>query len=113
MGMIDGAELAKWKEIPKPEKVLREVFRNTRKAYLKAGVIHADLSEYNILLKPNMHILIIDWPQYVLAGHPNAQQLLLRDVKNVVTFFSRKFNLKVKVKEACDYVTGETRTVAL
>jgi RIO kinase 2 len=113
MGFIEGAELAKWKEIPKPEKVLKEVIRNTRKAYLKAGVIHADLSEYNILLKPDMHILIIDWPQYVCADHPNSQQLLLRDVKNVLTFFRRRFSVKVKIKEAFDYVTGEGRALAL
>ncbi|MGB9756744.1 MAG: RIO1 family regulatory kinase/ATPase, partial [Candidatus Bathyarchaeales archaeon] len=75
MGMIEGAELAEYKEISKPEKVLKEILRNIRKAYLKAGIIHADLSEYNVLLKPNMHILIIDWPQYVRKEHPNAQQL--------------------------------------
>jgi RIO kinase 2 len=113
MGMIEGAELAKWREISKPEKVLKEVMRNVKKAYLKAGVIHADLSEYNIILKPDMHILIIDWPQYVMVDHPNAQQLLLRDVRNVLNFFSRKFSVKVKVKEACGYVTGKGRALAL
>jgi len=109
MGIIEGAELAKWKEIPKPEKVLKEVLRNVKKAYLKAGVIHADLSEYNIILKPDMHILIIDWPQYVMANHPNAQQLLMRDVKNVLKYFSRKHRLKVKTKEVYAYVTGKGR----
>jgi RIO kinase 2 len=113
MGMIEGAELAKWREISKPEKVLKEVMRNVKKAYLKAGVIHADLSEYNIILKPDMHVLIIDWPQYVMVDHPNAQQLLLRDVRNVLNFFSRKFSVKVKVKEACGYVTGKGRALAL
>ncbi len=113
MGMIEGAELAKWREIPKPEKVLKEVMRNVKKTYLKAGVIHADLSEYNIILKPDMHVLIIDWPQYVMVDHPNAQQLLLRDVRNVLNFFSRKFSVKVKVKEACGYVTGKGRALAL
>jgi len=93
MGMIEGAELAEYKEIPEPKKVLKEILRNIRKAYLKAGVIHADLSEYNVILKPNMHILIIDWPQYVTKKHPNAQQLLTRDVKNVLSFFRRKYML--------------------
>jgi RIO kinase 2 len=109
MGIIEGAELAKWKEIPKPEKVLKEILRNVKKMYLKAGVIHADLSEYNIILKPDMHILIIDWPQYVMANHPNAQQLLMRDVKNVLKYFSRKYRLKVKTKEVYAYVTGKGR----
>ena len=111
MGIIEGAELAKWKEISKPEKVLKEVLRNVKKAYLKAGVIHADLSEYNIILKPNMHILIIDWPQYVRANHPNAQQLLMRDVRNVLKYFSRKYRLKVKIREVYAYVTGKDRAL--
>jgi RIO kinase 2 len=111
MGIIEGAELAKWKEISKPEKVLKEVLRNVKKAYLKAGVIHADLSEYNIILKPNMHILIIDWPQYVMANHPNAQQLLMRDVRNVLKYFSRRYRLKVKIREVWDYVTGKDRAL--
>ncbi|PIX32054.1 serine/threonine protein kinase, partial [Candidatus Bathyarchaeota archaeon CG_4_8_14_3_um_filter_42_8] len=91
MGMIEGAELSDWKEISKPEKVLKEILRNVRKAYLKAGVIHADLSEYNVILKPNMHILIIDWPQYVTMTHPNAKQLLTRDIKNILQYFKRKY----------------------
>jgi len=110
MGMLEGAELAEWKEIPNPERVLKEILRNVRKAYIKAGVIHADLSEYNVILKPNMHILIIDWPQYVKRDHPNAQQLLTRDVKNILRYFERKYMLKVKLKEAVAYVTGKSRT---
>ena len=113
MGMIEGAELSKYKEIAKPEKILKEILRNVRKAYLKAHIIHADLSEYNIILKPDGHILIIDWPQYVTADHANAEELLERDIKNVLTFFNRKFNVKVAVEEACDYVTGKTRSLAI
>ena len=113
MGMIEGAELSKYKEIQKPEKILKEILRNVRKAYLKAHVIHADLSEYNIILKPDGHILIIDWPQYVMTDHANAEELLERDLKNVLTFFNRKFNVKVAIEEACDYVTGKTRSLAI
>jgi RIO kinase 2 len=107
MGMIEGAELGKWRELPDAGKVLREILRNVKKAYVKARVIHADLSEYNILLKPDLHVLIIDWPQYVVVGHPNAQELLMRDVNNVLTYFSRKCGLKVKNSEVFAYVTGK------
>jgi RIO kinase 2 len=113
MGMIEGAELSKYKEIPKPQKILKEVLRNIKKAYLKAHVIHSDLSEYNIILKPDGHILIIDWPQYVLTEHANAENLLERDLKNVLAFFNRKFNVKMTVKETRDYVTGKVRSVAV
>jgi len=106
MSAIEGAELAQCREIPNPRKVLLEILRNVREAYLKAGVIHADLSEYNIILKPDLHILIIDWPQYVTKDHPNAQQLLKRDVENVIAFFKRKHLLEANVEEAFTYVTG-------
>jgi RIO kinase 2 len=113
MGMIDGAELAEWKEIMNPKKVLKEILSNVRKAYLKAGVIHADLSEYNIILESDMRILIIDWPQYVTMEHPNAQQLLTRDVKNVLQFFERKHMLTTKLDYVLMYVTGKARALAI
>ncbi|MEM3549689.1 MAG: RIO1 family regulatory kinase/ATPase [Candidatus Bathyarchaeia archaeon] len=109
MGAIEGAELADWKEIPNPKKVLKEILKNIRKAYLKAGIIHGDLSEYNVILKPDMHILIIDWPQYVKKDHPNSQQLLTRDVKNILQFFKRKHMLTANAEEAIAYVTGKEK----
>jgi len=103
MGMIEGAELFHCPELPKPQAVLKEILVNIRKAYQEAGIIHADLSPYNIILQPNQHILIIDWPQYVTIKHPNAQQLLERDVQNVLKYF-RKQKLKMRLKEALAYV---------
>ncbi|MFW6110487.1 MAG: serine/threonine-protein kinase RIO2 [Thermoproteota archaeon] len=111
MGMIAGVELAEYKDIPEPKQVLKQILREIRKAYLKAHVIHADLSEYNILVDPDMKILIIDWPQYVTKDHLNAQQLLKRDIKNVLQFFRRKHLLKVEVDKCLDYVTGRIKTL--
>ena len=110
MGVIEGAELAKWKEVDDSVVVLREILGNVKKAFLEAGVVHADLSEYNILLKADMHVLIIDWPQYVTVDHPNADELLTRDVKNVLDFFERKFRVKADLKKACDFVVGKVKT---
>jgi len=113
MGMIEGAELSKYSEIAKPEKILKEILRNVRKTYLKAHVIHADLSEYNIILQPDGHILIIDWPQYIMTDHANAEEILERDLKNIITFFNRKFSVKVLAEEACAYVTGKARNLII
>ncbi len=110
MGMIEGAQLSKYKDIGNPEKVLKEILRNLRKAYLKAHLIHADISDYNIILKPDGHILIIDWPQAVKTDHANAAELLDRDIKNVLTFFSRKFSVDLAAETACKYVTGKARS---
>lgn len=113
MGMIEGGELSRYKDIGNGEKVLRKILRNVRKAYLKAHVIHADLSEYNIILKSDGDILIIDWPQAVKTDHPNANELLQRDLKNVLTFFSRKFDIEMALNEACAYVTGEVGRLSI
>ena len=78
---------------------------------MKAHLIHADISEYNIILQPDGHILIIDWPQAVKTDHANAAELLERDIKNVLTYFSRKFNLELAAEAACNYVTGEARSL--
>jgi RIO kinase 2 len=78
---------------------------------LDAGVVHGDLSEYNVILQPDMHVLIIDWPQFVTKDHPNAEDLLVRDVKNVLDYFVRKFKVTVSLKDACDFVSGKTETL--
>jgi RIO kinase 2 len=111
MGMIEGAQLAKYRDIGEPKKVLREILLNLRKAYVKAHLIHADISEYNLILQPDGHILIIDWPQAVKTDHANAAELLDRDIRNVLTFFSRKFNVELALEAACKYVTGEGRSL--
>jgi RIO kinase 2 len=111
MGVIEGAELSKWKGIDDPTAVLKEILVNVQKAYLEANVVHADLSEYNIILKPDMHVLIIDWPQFVTLEHPNAMELLTRDVKNVLEFFSRRFKVKISIEEAIDFIVGKVRTL--
>lgn len=111
MGVIEGAELAMWKEVDDAAAVLNEILGNVKKTYLEAGIVHADLSEYNILLKADMHVLIIDWPQYVTLDHPNTEDLLTRDIKNVLDFFERKFRLKADLQKAYDFVTGKVRTL--
>jgi len=56
---------------------------------LAAGVIHGDLSEFNILLAADGPV-IIDLPQAVdAAGNNHAQRMLLRDVANLSAFFGR------------------------
>ena len=55
---------------------------------LCAGVIHGDLSEYNILVGADGPV-IIDLPQAIdAAGNSNAAELLERDVNNLRSYFS-------------------------
>jgi len=106
MGIIEGAELFRCVGLPDPGEVLDEILLNVRKAYVEVGVIHADLSEYNVILQPDGHVLIIDWPQYVRVSHPNADQLLERDLRNILRFFQRKFDVTRDLGVVLAYVRG-------
>ena len=54
-----------------------------------AGVIHGDLSEFNVLLAADGPV-IIDLPQALdAAGNNRAPRMLLRDVDNLRHFFGR------------------------
>lgn len=107
MGLIEGSKLSDYFKIPNADVVLQEILQNIKNAYSKAGVIHADLSEFNIIIRPDWHALIIDWPQYVTKDHPNAKALLQRDVSNVCSYFKRKFKVKTKLQSALEYVEGK------
>jgi len=56
---------------------------------LCAGVVHGDLSEFNVLLAADGPV-IIDLPQAVdAAGNNHARRMLLRDVANLADFFGQ------------------------
>jgi RIO kinase 1 len=56
---------------------------------LCAGVVHGDLSEFNVLLAADGPV-IIDLPQAVdAAGNNHARRMLLRDVGNLADFFGQ------------------------
>ncbi len=58
-----------------------------------AKMINGDLSEYNILTD-GKRAWLIDWPQWVGPTHPNAKELLRRDVLTVLRFFVRAYGVK-------------------
>jgi RIO kinase 1 len=64
--------------------LIREVVR-----MLCAGIVHGDLSEYNILVDSNGPV-IIDLPQAIdAAANNNACKMLERDVDNLATYFGQ------------------------
>jgi RIO kinase 1 len=75
-------------EIEGPEKLFKEVTLQIKKLY-KAGLVHADLSEYNVLLWKNKPYLI-DFGQGVPLTHPRAGEFLERDVVNICSFFRKR-----------------------
>ena len=105
MQFIQGTKLSDIISLEEPRLFLDDILEDVRLAY-KAGVIHTDLSEYNILVDGDGEVWVIDWPQYTSTDHPNAEELLERDVGNVVYYFQRKHGLEYDPEQALNHVRG-------
>ncbi len=68
------------------EKDLDSILHDIRGMY-KAGLVHADMSEYNIMMGPVPYI--IDFGQGVILSHPNAEKFLERDVSIILKYFEK------------------------
>jgi len=107
MDVIIGDPLYVVTDLPDPWRVLMEIAENIKKAYQEASIVHADLSEFNVIIKPDFDILIIDWPQWASKNHPRSSEYLERDVTNLVRFFNRRFGLNVDAYEMLKDIKNE------
>jgi len=75
-------------KIPKNKRLfLKKITDNMRRLY-KAGLVHADLSAFNILNLDETPVFI-DMSQSTTLKHPRAEEFLQRDVKNICYFFNK------------------------
>ena len=98
MSFIPGADLVR-ATLEEPEQVLDDILRNIRKAY-QIGIVHGDLSEFNVMIDEEGQCWLIDWPQWVETCHPNADDLLRRDIENILQYFRRKYGIEYAFDEA-------------
>lgn len=103
MNNISGSMLIDLKKLRRPSTILRNILNNIRICY-NNDIINCDISEYNIILDDKEKIWIIDWPQAVTRKHPNANELIKRDVFNIVKFFNRRFGTVKVLEEALNEV---------
>jgi len=97
MEFIPGINLNRC-QLENPAGFRDEILELVRGAYLR-GVIHADLSEFNVMVRDGECILI-DLPQWVERDHPNAEAILRRDLDNILRYFKRKYMLAYDSEEA-------------
>ncbi|MCE4617655.1 MAG: serine/threonine protein kinase [Desulfurococcales archaeon] len=94
--------------LPNPLETLEMILDTLAIAYQKAGIVHGDLSEYNIVVTiEDGTPYIIDWPQYVYKDDPTAPDLLRRDVWYIIRFFKKRFRVEIPLDQALRRVTGE------
>lgn len=100
----NGVSAPRMKDLPpdNPEKYLKKILGYIREIY-KLGLVHCDLSEYNILNWRQPYL--IDFSMGVLLDHPLAEEFLHRDVRNILTYF-RKLGIEKNEGKVLDFVTA-------
>ena len=81
-----------------------EVVREYMRRLYGAGLVHGDLSEYNMIIHDG-ELVVIDLGQAVTVHHPNADEFLRRDCQNVAAFFGRQ-GLDVADADIYEFVTA-------
>ncbi|PPQ91448.1 hypothetical protein CVT25_014147 [Psilocybe cyanescens] len=80
-----------------------------RRMFHVCKLVHADLSEYNIMYHEE-HLWIIDVSQSVEHDHPSAFDFLRNDIKNVEDFFGRLGVTCLGLRRCFEFVTKEKVT---
>ena len=99
-----GSRLADAESLDDPQSVLEKIISNVKIAY-QNGYINGDLNEYNIMVN-NDNIFILDWPQAIKVDTINANVVLLRDVKNILKFFSKKYKIERDIGNTINHIKG-------
>ncbi|XP_055964474.1 serine/threonine-protein kinase RIO1 [Sorex fumeus] len=103
------------KNVPLSESRARELYlqviQDMRRMYQTARLVHADLSEFNMLYQGG-GVYIIDVSQAVEHDHPHALEFLRKDCANVNDFFLKHGVAVMTVRELFEFVTDPSITSA-
>ncbi|MBX0286343.1 serine/threonine protein phosphatase [Halomicroarcula sp. F28] len=90
MEKVDGVELSRTGLEPEQVVPVLDLVLDEMQTAYDAGFVHADMSEYNVFVT-TQGVVVFDWPQAVPTDHENSEELLTRDVENIVSYFQRKY----------------------
>ena len=94
-----------------PSAFYLKILGEARLLYTKAGVVHGDLSEYNIMVWEEAPV-IFDVSQTLLIEHPLAAPLLKRDISNINTYFNRLGVDVIDSEDVETWVKGESEDLS-
>lgn len=103
---MDENPVARWRT------VYLDVLAYMRIMLQQCKLVHADLSEYNILFHKNKPY-IIDVSQSVEGDHPRSLDFLRMDIKNVNDFFRRQGVLVLSDRSSFNFITRQGGSLEL
>ncbi|MHA1667672.1 MAG: serine/threonine-protein kinase RIO2 [Candidatus Heimdallarchaeaceae archaeon] len=108
MDEIRGVELVNVKELKNPIKILEQIIKFARRLYQEFGLIHGDLTEFNVLYNSEKErITIIDFPQAIPADHPDGKDILKRDLSHLLSFFKKNWGITADESDTViEYITS-------
>jgi len=77
-----------------PEEAYITILNYIERGFILGKIIHADLSEYNIV-NTGQELVVIDWGSAIKVSGPETYEFLLRDIKNISRYFEKEFNMEV------------------
>lgn len=95
MSFVHATPLYQIRHMKHPQHVLERLMRLLVRL-CKAGIIHGDFNEFNIMVDSDEKATLIDFPQVVSISHPNAEEQFDRDVKSTCDFFAKRFSFEVE-----------------
>lgn len=109
----DGWPAPLLKDVTLSESKSRELYLQciqiVRNIFWKCRLVHADLSEFNMLYQQDQ-LYVIDVSQSVEHDHPHALEFLRKDCTNVTDFFKKNGVCVMTVRELFDFVTDPNIT---
>lgn len=88
------------------ERLYDEILCIIRRMYHQCNLVHADLSEYNILYYQD-HAAIIDVSQSVEQNHPHSLEFLRNDIHIMNNFFQKRGIRTLSLRRVYDFVKNE------
>ncbi|XP_037069068.1 serine/threonine-protein kinase RIO1-like [Pollicipes pollicipes] len=93
----------------KARELYLDVVKIMRTIYHECRLVHADLSEYNMLYHKG-HVVVIDVSQSLEHDHQNALFFLRKDCTNITNYFTRLQVATMTVRELFDFIVDPNIT---
>jgi RIO kinase 1 len=99
------APIIKETVLKNPKRIFKLILTNLKRLYNDAGLVHADLSEYNIMIWKNRPV-IFDFAQSVLVNHPMSDRFLRRDLENLHRYFNKEVPNIISLDQIYERITS-------